>query len=49
MTYRAPVTEMMFLMNHLAGLEQVTQLPNYREIGIDSEMAQALASSSRSL
>ena len=46
MTYRAPVTEMMFLMNHLAGLEQVTQLPNYRELGIDAEMAQAILNES---
>ena len=31
MTYRAPVKEMMFLMNHLAGYETLSQLPYFSE------------------
>jgi 3-(methylthio)propanoyl-CoA dehydrogenase len=46
MTYRAPVKEMMFLMNHLAGFERITQLPYFAEEQIDLETAEAILNES---
>jgi alkylation response protein AidB-like acyl-CoA dehydrogenase len=34
-TYRAPLAEMQFVLNELAGLEQVSQLPGYEEAAPD--------------
>jgi alkylation response protein AidB-like acyl-CoA dehydrogenase len=34
-TYRAPLAEMQFVLNELAGLEQVSQLPGYEEATAD--------------
>ncbi|NUT15160.1 MAG: acyl-CoA dehydrogenase N-terminal domain-containing protein, partial [Cupriavidus sp.] len=31
MTYRAPIKDMLFVMNELAGLEAVSQLPGFEE------------------
>ena len=39
MTYRAPVKDMLFCMNELAGLEQVTQLPGFEDAGTETAQA----------
>ncbi|MEF7614565.1 acyl-CoA dehydrogenase [Aquincola sp. MAHUQ-54] len=39
MTYRAPVKDMLFCMEHLAGLERVAQLPGFEEAGLDTAQA----------
>ncbi len=42
MTYQAPVKEMMFLMNHLAGLEQISRLPYFSEASVDKDTTEAI-------
>jgi alkylation response protein AidB-like acyl-CoA dehydrogenase len=49
MTYRAPVKEMMFLMNHLAGFEKLTQLPYFAQEPIDLETLEAILNESAKL
>ncbi|SDO78638.1 hypothetical protein SAMN04488595_102210 [Ralstonia sp. 25mfcol4.1] len=39
MTYRAPLKDMQFVMNELAGLEQISQLPGYEEATPDTAQA----------
>ena len=39
-TYRAPLKDMLFCMNHLAGLDAVAQLPGFE--GMDADTAQAV-------
>jgi hypothetical protein len=39
MSYIAPVKDMMFTIEHLAGLEQVAQLPGFEEAGLDTAEA----------
>src|SRR5688572_22023169 len=39
MTYRAPVKDMLFCMQELAGLEQVARLPGFEDAGIDTAQA----------
>ncbi len=46
MAYQAPVKEMMFVMNHLAGISQVASLPSFADAGIDSEIAVSILSES---
>ncbi|MEI7427974.1 MAG: acyl-CoA dehydrogenase [Betaproteobacteria bacterium] len=46
MTYQAPVKEMMFLMNHLAGLEQISRLPYFSEASVDADTAEAILTES---
>ena len=38
-TYRAPVSEILFVMNELAGLEQVAKLPGFEEATPDTVAA----------
>lgn len=42
MSYIAPVKDMLFVMNDLAGLDQVLDLPAYQEAGIDTDTAAAI-------
>ena len=42
MSYVAPVKDMLFVMNNLAGLDQVLELPAFQEAGIDPETAAAI-------
>src|SRR5258706_13147751 len=37
--YRAPLAEMQFVLNELAGLEQVAQLPGYEDAAPDTAAA----------
>jgi len=39
MTYRAPVKDMLFCMQELAGLEQVAKLPGFEDAGIETAQA----------
>lgn len=39
MTYRAPVKDMLFCMQELAGLEQVAKIPGFEEAGIETAQA----------
>ncbi|PLQ02583.1 acyl-CoA dehydrogenase [Cupriavidus pauculus] len=39
MTYRAPLKDMQFVMNELAGLEQISQLPGFEEATPDTAQA----------
>jgi 3-(methylthio)propanoyl-CoA dehydrogenase len=39
MTYRAPVKDMLFCMQHLADLEAVARLPGFEEAGLDTAAA----------
>ena len=39
MSYVAPVKDMLFGMQHLAGLEQVAKLPGFEEAGLDTAQA----------
>ncbi len=39
MTYRAPVKDMLFDMQHLANLEQVAKLPGFEDAGFDTAQA----------
>ena len=42
MPYIAPVKDMLFVMNELAGLEQVLELPEFAEAGLDADTAAAI-------
>jgi alkylation response protein AidB-like acyl-CoA dehydrogenase len=42
MTYQAPVKEMMFLMHHLAGVDQISHLPNFKEAQLDTDTIAAI-------
>jgi len=42
MTYKAPVKDMMFVMNHLAGLEQLAGLPNFAKAGLDAQTTESI-------
>ena len=39
MTYRAPLKDMLFDMQHLANIEQVSQLPGFEDAGLDTAQA----------
>ena len=39
MTYRAPVKDMLFVMQELAGLATVAELPGYEDAGLDTATA----------
>jgi hypothetical protein len=39
MTYRAPVKDFLFNLKELAGLEQLTQIPEFEEAGLDTAAA----------
>lgn len=39
MSYAAPLQDMLFNMQHLAGLDQVAQLPGFEEAGLDTAQA----------
>ena len=39
MTYRAPLNDMLFCMQELAGLEEVAKLPGFEEAGIETAQA----------
>jgi hypothetical protein len=39
MTYRAPVSDMLFCMKELAGLDQVAQLPGFEDAGLETAQA----------
>ncbi|MDD3936355.1 acyl-CoA dehydrogenase [Rhodoferax sp.] len=39
MSYRAPVKDMLFVMDKLAGLQNVTQLPGFEDYGIETAQA----------
>jgi len=39
MTYRAPVKDMLFVMQHLANIEAVAQLPGFEDAGLDTAAA----------
>ena len=39
MTYTAPVKDMLFNMEHLAGLEQIAQIPGFEDAGIETAQA----------
>jgi len=42
MTYQAPVKEMMFLMHHLAGVDQISHLPYFKEAQLDTDTVAAI-------
>ena len=39
MTYRAPVRDMLFDIEHLARIDQIAQLPGFEEAGLDTAQA----------
>ena len=39
MTYRAPVRDMLFVMQHVAGIDAVAQLPGHEEAGLETAAA----------
>ena len=39
MSYTAPVKDMLFAIEHLAGIEQVAQLPGFEDAGLDTAQA----------
>jgi len=39
MTYRAPVKDLLFCIQELAGLEQVAQIPAFEDAGIETAQA----------
>ena len=39
MSYTAPVKDMLFAMEHLAGLEQVAQIPGFEDAGLETAQA----------
>ena len=39
MTYRAPVKDMLFVMQELAGIEAVAALPAYEDAGLETAAA----------
>jgi hypothetical protein len=41
MSFKAPVKDMLFTMTHVAGLEQVAQLPGFEEAGLEPRLALA--------
>ena len=42
MTYQAPVKEMMFLMHHLTGVDQISHLPYFKEAQLDTDTIDAI-------
>jgi len=42
MPYVAPVKDMLFVMNELAGLSEVVAYPSYAEAGADVDLAPAI-------
>ena len=42
MTYVAPVKDMLFVMNELAGLSEVVSYPQYEQAGADVDLAPAI-------
>ncbi len=36
MTYRAPLKDMLFNIRHLAGIEQIAQMPGFEDSGLDT-------------
>ena len=42
MPYVAPVKDMLFVMNELAGLAEVVAYPSYAEAGADVDLAPAI-------
>ena len=39
MSYTAPVKDMLFNMEHLARIDQITQLPGFEDAGLDTAQA----------
>ena len=39
MSYRAPLNDMMFVLEHLAGIDEVAKLPGFEEAGLDTATA----------
>ena len=39
MSYTAPVKDMLFAIRHLAGIEQIAQIPGFEEAGLDTAQA----------
>ena len=39
MTYLAPVKDMLFVMNELAGIDDVARLPGFEEANLDTAQA----------
>ena len=39
MTYKAPIKDMLFAMKHVAGIDQVAQIPGFEEAGYDTAQA----------
>ena len=39
MTYKAPIKDMLFAMEHLANLEQVAQIPGFEDAGLETAQA----------
>ena len=39
MSYKAPLKDMLFNMQHLAGLDQVAQLPGFEDAGLETAQA----------
>ena len=39
MTYRAPITDMLFCMTELAGLQEVAKLPGFEDAGVETAQA----------
>ena len=39
MTYQAPVKDMLFNLEHLAGIEQIAQIPAFEDAGLDTAQA----------
>ena len=49
MPYVAPVKDMLFVMNELAGLSEVVAYPSYAEVGADIDLAPAILEESAKL
>jgi len=39
MTYRAPLKDMLFDIQHLAGIERIAQMPGFEEAGLETAQA----------
>ena len=39
MSYIAPVKDMLFNMQHLAGLDQISQIPAFEDMGLETAQA----------
>ena len=39
MTYKAPVKDMLFVLQNIAGVEQITQLPGFEDYDLDTAAA----------